>query len=58
MLGKQKARPAVESKRASVREHDESIPQGEWERGCRLLPAAFLAVLALYVAWEVAACTC
>ena len=39
-----------------MREHDESIPQGEWERGCRLLPAAFLLALALYAAWEVAEC--
>ena len=50
--------PTVESQRASVYEDKGSIPQGEWERGCRLLPAAFLALLALYVAWEVAACTC
>ena len=56
MRGKKESAPALDSGRASVREHDGSIPQGEWERGCRLLPTAFLLVLALYVAWEVVEC--
>lgn len=56
MKGKKESAPAVESGRASVSKDIGSIPQGEWERGCRLLPAAFLLALALYVAWEVAEC--
>lgn len=54
MKGKKESAPAMESGRASVSKDIGSIPQGEWDRGCRLLPAVFLLALALYVAWEVA----
>lgn len=55
MSHKKEARPAVESKRASVREHDGSIPQEEWERGWRAVELAFALLLVLYAAWEAAA---
>lgn len=55
MPDKRKARPAVESKRASVREHDRSIPQDEFERGMRMLWVPFALLLVLYAIWEVAA---
>lgn len=52
---KWKARPAVESKRASVCEDKQIITQSEWERGCRVVPAAFALMLALYAVWEAVA---
>lgn len=52
MPEKRKARPAVESKRASVKKDGYMIPRIEWERGCRVIPAAFALMLALYAVWE------
>ncbi|MBX9032641.1 hypothetical protein [Gordonibacter massiliensis (ex Traore et al. 2017)] len=53
MPEKRKARPAVESKRASVKKDGYMIPRIEWERGCGILPLAFALATAAYAAWEV-----
>lgn len=56
MPRREKARPAVESKgRASVYEDKRIVPQEEWERGCRAIPAAFAVVTILYVLIELTA---
>lgn len=47
------ARPAVESKRASVNEDKRSISQDKFERGCNTLPVAFAILVVLYALWEV-----
>lgn len=52
MPDKKEARQSWKSGRASVREHDRSISQEEWERGMRLLWIPFVLMLAAYVAWE------
>lgn len=43
------------SGRATVCEDKRIIPQSEWERGCRVVPAAFGLLLALYAIWEAVA---
>lgn len=55
MPSKKEARPAVESKRASVCKDDGSIPQREWDEKCRGLWVPFAVMLVLYVIWEVVA---
>lgn len=52
MLHEKESAPGVEVGRASVREHDGSIPQAEWERGMRLLWVPFAALIVLYMLWE------
>lgn len=57
-MSKKEARPAVESKRASVCKDAGSIPQREydtvrddkskWDRGCLAVAAAFVAMTAIY----------
>lgn len=53
MSRKKEARPALESKRASVKKDVTSIPQSEWERGCRVIPWAFVLMTVFYAVWEV-----
>jgi hypothetical protein len=40
--------PGVEVGRASANEGNRIIPHDEWERGMRLLPVPFAAMLAIY----------
>lgn len=53
MPDKKESAPGLVSGRASVREHDRSISQEKWERGCRVIPFAFALLLVLYAAWLV-----
>ena len=48
MEGKKEARRMWKSGRASANEGNRIIPHEEWERGMRLLPVPFLAMLAAY----------
>lgn len=53
MQGKKEARQMWKSGRASVENDNGSIPQAEWERGCRAVALAFALMAVAYVAWEV-----
>ena len=53
MPHKEEARQTWKAGRATVREHDRSISQAEFERGCRTLPAVFAILAVLYALWEV-----
>lgn len=55
MPEKKESAPGLVSERASVREHDGSIPQEELERGWRAVELAFALLLVLYAAWEAVA---
>lgn len=55
MPDKKESAPGLVSERASVREHNRSISQKEWKRGCRVIPLAFALLLALYAVWEAVA---
>lgn len=48
MDSKKEARRMWKSGRASANEGNRIIPHEEWERGMRLLPVPFLAMLAAY----------
>lgn len=48
MEGKKEARRMWKSGRASVNEDRRMIPHGEWERGCKMLPAPFAVGTVLY----------
>lgn len=48
MDSKKEARQMWKSGRASANEGNRIIPHDEWERGMRLLPVPFLAMLAAY----------
>ena len=53
MPHEKEARQTWKAGRATVQEHDRSISQAEFERGCRTLPLAFAIMVALYALWEV-----
>lgn len=48
MEGKKEARRMWKSGRASADEGNRMIPHGEWERGCKMLPAQFAVEAAAY----------